>query len=66
MSRMYAIKAVCNVPYDELNYNDKDCYHLITTPYLVPAKDEDGASDDYHENIPIKVLDDFDINVTIL
>ena len=62
----YIVTAVCTVPYDELNYNDKDWYLVITTPYLVSAKNEDGALDNYHETVPIKVLDNFDINVTIL
>lgn len=32
--------------------------------YIVHANDEEEALDKFHENIPIKVLDDFDIEVT--
>jgi len=66
MIKEYVVIAVCTVPYDELNYKDKDYYGLITEPFYVSAKDEDGALDVYHETIPISILDYFDINVTIL
>ena len=61
--RTFIIKAICTVPYEELNYNDKDCYGLIIEPFEVETCCEEGALDRYHETVPIKVLDHFEITV---
>lgn len=49
---------------DELS----DCDDKESSPegaYHVHAKDEDGALDWFHENIPIGALEDFGISITV-
>lgn len=61
--RPFVVEAqrICDLA--DLNFNDFDCLEEITEPYHCMARNKDEALDQFHDNIPIKVLDDFDITV---
>lgn len=52
---------ICDL--NQLNGIDHDCLEEITEPYHVNARNAEEALDAYHNNVPIKVLDDFEITV---
>lgn len=61
--RPFMVEANRIPDFDQLNFNDQDCIEAITEPYFCNARSSEEALDQYHENTPIKVLDDFEITV---
>lgn len=62
--RPFVVEANRIPDFDQLNFNDKDCYEAITEPYFCNARSSEEALDQYHESTPIKMLEDFEIIVT--
>ena len=63
---LYVVNASPRIARHKLNEIDQQCYDTITAPYRVMASHEDQALDDYHHNVPIKVLDDWDITCDVI
>ncbi len=61
--RPFVVTAERIPDYDQLNGIDQDCYDEITEPYHCNARTSEAALDHFHESVPIKVLDDFEITV---
>jgi hypothetical protein len=58
----YVVEAELVVPEEELDYEDRECLTLITTPYYMDACCADEILDAYHSNIPVSCLDDFEFD----
>ncbi len=47
----------------DLEYFGIVAFHKVCYQFLIEARNKDQALDIFHETIPIKVLDDFEISI---